>query len=131
VLSGCSLLQTHWSLFKRTLKTAVQESTSSARLINMQSVVHELEKKLISGDVFKICLRHLTELKAGAGSATIGEQLVKYSRNEAAALEVESGQLFGWVKACAVYVLASVLFGVSDKKAFRIIWEPHKRVTCI
>lgn len=115
-------------MFKRTLKAAVQESTSNVRLINMHSVVHELEKKLISGDVFKTCLRHLAELRAGAGSATIGDQLVKYSRNEAAALDVESGHLFDWVKACAVFVLASVLFGVTDKKAFRIVWEPHKRV---
>jgi len=127
VLSGCSLLQTHWNLFKRTLKASAQEA-SGVRLVRLQAVMHELEKKLITGDVFKSCLRNLAEAKAGAGMSGVADQLARYSRTETTALEIESGQHLVWVKASAVYVLAAVLYGAADKKTFRVLWEPHKRV---
>jgi hypothetical protein len=109
------------------VKNSVQEA-NGARLAGMHSILHELEKKLITGDIFKTCLKNLSEAKAGAGVPEIVEQFIRYSKSEASNLDVESGQHSAWIKSSAIYVLNSVLFGSADKKVFKVIWELHKRV---
>ncbi|XP_059490838.1 WASH complex subunit 4 [Neocloeon triangulifer] len=134
VLSGCSLLRTHWSLLKRTLKAIAQETggIQKEKLLRLQVVFHELEKKLITGDVLNSCLRLVIEPKSGSTfPASAIEQLFKYSKAEVAELELDVGSHLSWVKASAVFVLGTLLQGSADKKMFRLIWEPQKRITAV
>ncbi|XP_065340377.1 WASH complex subunit 4 [Cloeon dipterum] len=133
VMSSCTLLQTHWTVFKRTLKAAAQEADhlNNNKLNCLQAVVSELEKKLISGDVFKSSLRRaVDEAKPGLSSTTI-EHLMRYVRVQVTELDMEVGNHECWLKASAVYVLAAHLGAAADRKTFKLVWEPYKKISAV
>ncbi|XP_063238126.1 WASH complex subunit 4 isoform X2 [Bacillus rossius redtenbacheri] len=142
-LCGHAVLLEHWALYRQTVKSVRHDPSRvgvpPGKLALLEGLLADLETSLLTGKIFQRAVEQVADGMRADGNrdGLLGEELQLYVRASLAALEARPAeQLHGdaaalWVKAAAVHVLHFRLFGVSERRLLRQLWELHRKIPAV
>lgn len=127
-----------WSLYKRLIRT-VQLNVPVEKVLMFESVIKEIESNLLKGRIFQNALDKLLDIGNSVKSSKLGDELQLYLKSMLTKLETKeldvnqmiNHQEMLWIKVNSLFILNYHLFGLTDKKLLKQMWEVSKKYVCV
>ncbi|GFG31853.1 hypothetical protein Cfor_02661 [Coptotermes formosanus] len=143
VFANHSTLHDHWIIYRRTVKSVHHDPSKFGveleKLKNFETLLSKLENNLLSGKIFQKVVEQSFGGTRGhiSKNVCLAEEFNAYLRNAITDLETKTAEqlhsevLLLFVKVSALYVLNFNLFGTTDKKLFRQLWELTRKIPAV
>lgn len=140
VLTCHSTLNSHWNLYQQSVQAALQDPFKYDIDINkikyLSKMLNEIETELLKGHIFQnVLLLPFEKYVPVRKNAALAEEMILYIKSMLYELETKQNTdpevLQSWARLCALYVLSVTLFGTSDKKLFKQLWDLSKKFASV
>uniref|UniRef100_A0A1B6CFX9 WASH complex subunit 4 N-terminal domain-containing protein n=1 Tax=Clastoptera arizonana TaxID=38151 RepID=A0A1B6CFX9_9HEMI len=140
VINSHVTIKDHFSIYQDTVQAAIQDTDKFNmdvnKLINLDKMLMDIEKNLLRGKLFYNSLHLPFEKRIPIKKhAVLADEFSLYIKTSCSRLEMNilanKDVMSSWLKTCATYVLSIYLFGSTDKKLFKYVWEISKKIPCV